>query len=174
MEKIKVFFVSKKFFSNSGEAISLFEKSDFGEKKGEKVFYMIEEVFYLVEEKKMKVFSGNFKEIESDDLLKKIVRIDKKFLTKYFVYKDLRKKGYILKSGLKFGGDFRVYDKGKRVGKSHSQWICFCENDNKFFKWNDFSAKNRVSHSTKKNLLIAIVDSENDVSYYETCWKRII
>jgi tRNA-intron endonuclease len=38
--------------------------------------------------------------------------------------------------------------------------------------WHDFSAKNRIAHSTKKNLLIAIVDEEGDVSYYEVSWKR--
>ena len=31
-------------------------------------------------------------------------------------------------------------------------------------------AKNRVAHSTKKNLLIAIVDEEAKVSYYEIRW----
>jgi len=36
----------------------------------------------------------------------------------------------------------------------------------------DFSAKNRVAHSTKKNLLIGIVDEENDVTYYEISWVK--
>ncbi|MBU1252016.1 MAG: tRNA-intron lyase, partial [Nanoarchaeota archaeon] len=36
----------------------------------------------------------------------------------------------------------------------------------------DFSAKNRVAHSTKKNLLLAIVDEEGDVSYYEVRWVK--
>jgi tRNA-intron endonuclease len=38
--------------------------------------------------------------------------------------------------------------------------------------WHDFSAKNRVAHSTNKTLLIAIVDEESDVSYYEVKWTR--
>ncbi|MBU3941057.1 MAG: tRNA-intron lyase, partial [Nanoarchaeota archaeon] len=38
--------------------------------------------------------------------------------------------------------------------------------------WHEFSAKNRVAHSTKKNLLIGIVDEENDVTYYEVKWVR--
>jgi len=38
--------------------------------------------------------------------------------------------------------------------------------------WYEFSAKNRVAHSTRKRLLIAIVDEEGDVTYYEIKWTR--
>ena len=38
--------------------------------------------------------------------------------------------------------------------------------------WYEFAAKNRVAHSTKKNLLIAIVDAEADVTFYEIQWLK--
>ncbi|MBI4143528.1 tRNA-intron lyase, partial [Candidatus Woesearchaeota archaeon] len=38
--------------------------------------------------------------------------------------------------------------------------------------WYEFAAKNRVAHSTKKRLLMAIVDAENDVTFYEIRWLR--
>ena len=38
--------------------------------------------------------------------------------------------------------------------------------------WYEFAAKNRVAHSTKKRLLIAVVDDEGDVSYWECRWLR--
>ena len=38
--------------------------------------------------------------------------------------------------------------------------------------WHDFSAKNRVAHSTKKNLLIGIVDEEGDCTFYEVGWVK--
>ncbi|HLC22649.1 MAG TPA: hypothetical protein VJJ79_02655 [Candidatus Nanoarchaeia archaeon] len=38
--------------------------------------------------------------------------------------------------------------------------------------WYEFAAKNRVAHSTRKKLLIAIVDDENDVTYYSISWTR--
>jgi tRNA-intron endonuclease, archaea type len=44
--------------------------------------------------------------------------------------------------------------------------------ENELINWHDFAAKNRVAHSTKKNLVIAIVDDESDVSYYEISWLR--
>jgi tRNA-intron endonuclease len=38
--------------------------------------------------------------------------------------------------------------------------------------WQEFAAKNRVAHSTRKKLLIGIVDEENDVTYYEIGWTK--
>ena len=36
----------------------------------------------------------------------------------------------------------------------------------------EFAAKNRVAHSTRKRLLLAIVDAEGQVTHYEVAWKR--
>ena len=172
MATIKANLISEKITSNSAEAQNLFASQRFGEKITEKIFYSLSEALYLVENKKMEIYNFQNKKISKKDLLKKFQKIDKKFKTKYLVFKDLRKKGYIVKTALKFGAEFRVYEKGKKIGKDHAKWILFPVSETNNLTWHDFSAKNRVAHSTKKNLLIAIVDEEGDVSYYEVAWKR--
>lgn len=174
MAKIKAVLMGDKIFSNEREAVALHEKMRFGEKALDKIVYMLEEAFFLVDTEKMEILSSSYKVLKKDDVLKKLVRADKKFLVKYAVFKDLKKKGHIVKSGLKFGADFRVYEKGKKIGRSHSRWICFASNENNSMRWQEFSSMNRVAHSTKKNLLIGIVDQENSVSYYEVSWKKIV
>ena len=171
MKKIKANITGQIISSNSSEAYSLYKKSVFGEPNGEKVQYSLSEVLFLVEKKKMEIFSGN-KQILQKDLINKFRRIDKKIQIKYPVFKDLRKKGYIVKTALKFGADFRVYDKGEKPGKTHAKWILFVDHESKKLAWNEFAAKNRVAHSTKKNLLIAIVDEESKITYYEISWIR--
>lgn len=163
--------LGEKISSNTSEAFSLHEKSVFGEKKAEKIEYSLVEALFLVQERKMSVVSGK-KTISLDALLKKLKRTDKKIDTKLSVFSDLRKKGYVVKSALKFGAEFRVYDKGIKPSVDHAKWIVFCVKESDQLNWHDFAAKNRVAHSTKKNLLIAIVDQENDVSYYEISWLR--
>jgi tRNA-intron endonuclease, archaea type len=172
MALIKAQLVSEKISSNSTEAQDLFASQRFGEKIGEKIFYSLSETLFLVKKKKMEIINFQNKKISQKDLLRKFERIDKKFKTKYLVFRDLRNKGYIVKTALKFGAEFRVYDKGKKIGKDHSKWICFPVSETQGLTWQEFSAKNRVAHSTKKNLLIAVVDDEGDVSYYEVSWKR--
>jgi len=159
-------------FSSSIDAFSFFERSFYGAKSSGKINYSFCEVLYLVEGKKMEVSSGS-KKLDFEELLRKFSRLDKKIQLKYAVFSDLRKKGYLVKTALKFGADFRVYEKGKRMGKAHSKWIVYVEHEANRTTWNEFSAKNRVAHSTKKKLLLGIVDDERDVLYYETTWLKV-
>ena len=171
MEKIQAYVTGEIISSNSSEAHQLYEKSCFGEPASEKIQYSLAEVLFLAEKGKMEVFSGN-KKISRKDLMNKFRRIDKKIQIKYLVFKDLREKGYIVKTALKFGAEFRVYDKGKKPSQVHAKWVVFTEHESGKLNWHEFSAKNRVAHSTKKNLLLAIVDEEVDITYYEVKWIK--
>lgn len=157
--------------SNSSEAFTLYKKSHFGEPIGEKIQYSLLEALFLVEKGKMEVFYRN-KKISQKELLRKVSISDKRISVKYPVFKDLRTKGYVVKTALKFGADFRVYEKGSNPGERHAKWVVFTDHESKRLTWHEFSAKNRVAHSTKKNLLLAILDDEGDVSYYEVRWIK--
>jgi tRNA-intron endonuclease len=164
-------FTGDRIISNSMEAFSLYEKSCLGEKKEGKIEYSLAEALFLISEKRLTVYAGK-KLLPFDELMKKLKRIDKKIETKFIVFRNLRKKGYILKTALKYGADFRIYSKGIKPGENHARWILFCTRENEALTWHDFAAKNRIAHSIKKNLLIAIVDEESDVSYYEITWLK--
>jgi len=169
---IKGYFVGDKIVSTSPNAFSLYEKSRIGEKKGKKIEYANVEGLFLVEEGKMEIESGG-KIMGEDSLLRRLKRNDKKIEVKYSVFSDLRKKGYIVKTALKFGAEFRVYEKGVKPGDDHASWILYTVRESEQMNWHDFAAKNRVAHSTKKKLLLGIVDDEGDVSYYEIGWTRL-
>ncbi|MBI2632746.1 tRNA-intron lyase [Candidatus Pacearchaeota archaeon] len=168
---IESHFSGEKIVSNSSEAFSLHEKSSFGEKKESKIEYSLVEALFLVYENKMIIRSGK-NILTPESFLKKLKKLDKKIETKLSVFSDLRKRGYVIKSALKFGAEFRVYDKGSRPGSEHARWILYTVREHNTLNWHNFAAKNRIAHSTKKNLLIAIVDEEGDVSYYEISWLR--
>ncbi len=171
MEKIKAYFLGGIISSNSAEAHSLYQKSGFGEIIGEKIQYSFSEAIFLSEKNKMEIFQGK-NLISPKDLMKKISGYDKRISIKYPVFQNLREKGYIVKTALKFGADFRVYEKGAKPGEKHAKWVVFADLESKKLTWHEFSAKNRVAHSTKKNLLLGIVDDEGDVSYYEVHWIK--
>lgn len=171
MDKIKAYILGEIVSSNSSEAYSLYEKSSFGERKDSRIIYSPSEALFLVEKNKMEISSAN-KKLSHEELTKKFKKIDKKFQIKYPVFKDLREKGYVVKTALKFGAEFRVYEKGAKIEERHSKWIVFTDYESKTFSWQEFSSKNRVAHSTKKNLLIAIVDEEGDITYYEVRWIK--
>lgn len=157
--------------SSSPDAFSSYEKSRFGEKKQNQIEYTPIEALFLVKDKKMRIFTAK-KEISIVQLTSKLKKYDKKILTKMPVYKDLRKKGYIVKAALKFGAEFRIYEKGIKPGQDHARWLLHTAKAHENISWHDFAAKNRVAHAAKKNLLLAIVDDESSVSYYEIAWTK--
>jgi len=171
MKKFEAHLVGQIVSSNDGKAITLQKKRSFGEITGEKVSYSLLEALYLIEKGIIEIVFGK-KKISKTDLFAKFQRHDKKIQIKYPVFKDLRDKGYIVKTALKFGAEFRVYDKGSKPGKKHAKWIVFTEHESKKLSWHEFSAKNRVAHSTRKNMLLAIVDEENKITYYEVSWTK--
>lgn len=168
---IKAILSGNKVYSTSPEAFSLYEKSRFGEKTGRKIEYSSVETLFLVQTNKLSVYQKS-KFLDFDSLLKKLKKYDKKIELKLIVFSDLRRKSYIVKTALKFGAEFRVYDKGIKPGQDHAPWLLqtFLASDK--IDWQDFSAKNRVAHSTRKKLLIAVVDEESSITYYQISWFK--
>lgn len=156
----------------SDESNLLYDRSRFGERVGEKIQYSLIEGLFLLETKRMDIINDKRKKIKFDDFLIKSRKFDKNFWVKYCVFKDLRSRGYIVKTALKFGAEFRVYDRGVKPGEDHAKWIVYPVHESTVTTWHEFAAKNRVAHSTRKRLLIGVVDDEAEVSYWEVSWIR--
>ena len=168
---ITAHFSGEKVVSSSSDAFSFYEKSRLGEKKNGRIEYSSVEALHLVSNGKMAVMSGK-KSLDGEVLLKKFKKKDKNIELKETVFSDLRRKGYIVKTALKFGTEFRVYEKGVKPGEEHALWILSVVGENEKMNWRDFAAKSRVAHSTRKKLLVGVVDEEGDVTYYEVGWVR--
>src|SRR3989344_2428732 len=173
IKKIEAFLVRERIYAgNKDETKSLYDQSRFGEVDRDKVYYSLVEGLYLLEKGRMDVYDGRNKKLKFDEYVRKARRVEPEFWIRYCVFKDMRNRGYIVKTALKFGADFRVYDRGVKPGEDHAKWILYPVHEGNVFSWYEFSAKNRVAHSTRKNLLIGIVDEENDVTYYNIAWIR--
>lgn len=158
---------------NSDAAKALFNQSRFGSLLVNGVVQLsLAEALFLVEKQKVQLLDSRGKVISGEKLLEKAKRSDKKFWVRYCVFRDIRERGYIIKTALKFGADFRVYARGVKPGEDHAKWVLFPVHESETLTWHDFAAKTRVAHSTKKKLLIGVVDDEGDVSYWETRWLR--
>ena len=157
---------------DSHEARELFNTNRYGVLKETKVSLSLIEAVYLLERKRLLLFNARNKELTYEDCLKRAKKFEHNFLTRYAVFKDIRDRGYIIKTALKFGADFRVYDRGVKPGDDHAKWVVYPVQESSTLTWHEFSAKNRVAHSTKKRLMIAVVDLEYDVTYYEIRWLR--
>ena len=168
-----VFSKERALTENSDGARELYSQSRYGTLLEDgRVQLSLIEALYLLEKKKLTVFDSKNRELKFDVMLKKFQKTEENFWAKYSVYRDIRNRGYIIKTALKFGADFRIYDRGVKPGEDHARWVVFPVHESSSFTWYEFSAKNRVAHSTKKRLLIGCVDDEGDVTYWEVRWLR--
>ncbi len=173
-EPVKAYFSKERVLTESSDpARELYNQSRYGTLLEDgRVQLSLIEALYLVDKKKLLVYDSKNKEINSENLLKKSQKTEPNFWIRYCVYKDIRNRGYIIKTALKFGADFRIYDRGVKPGEDHARWVVFPVHEGSSLTWYEFSAKNRVAHSTKKRLLIGTVDDEGDVTYWEVRWLR--
>ena len=152
-----------------GNIAKIHEKSHYGNMTEDGLQLSIIEALYLMEKGKLDV------EIDSEEVsienLFKIIRKQGTF-TNYIVYKDLRNRGYIVKTGFKYGSEFRLYERGKSPGDGHSNYLVKVANENSQFMMSDLSSYVRVAHGVNKKLLFAVVDDENDITYYNVEWTR--
>jgi len=173
-EKVRAYFHEDRVITEDSDAArELFNQSRYGVVlENKKVQLSLYEALYLIDKGKITLYDSRNREIAVEIYLKKAKKLEPSFWVKYCVFKDIRGRGYIIKTALKFGADFRVYDRGVKPGEDHARWIVYPVHEGSVLTWYEFAAKNRVAHSTKKRLLIGIVDEENSVTYYEIKWMR--
>ena len=160
-------FESKVVVEDSTLKGTLVEKG-FGESKGRNLVLDLFEVAYLVDKDKLVVLDKKEKKLT----LKKIISLglerDKSFYSKFIVYSDIKEKGYCIKTGLKFGFDFRVYPKGKKMGEAHSQYGLHVSPENEKLSMTQISRMTRLAGNIHIISIIAVVDRENEINYYST------
>ena len=129
------------------------------------------ESLYLVKKSRLEVRKGKTK-LSFNKLLVQALKLDKRIHEKYIVYKDMRDRGLVVKTGFKFGCDFRVYGRGVKVKKGpktaaeHTKWVVYTVPEDYTCSFQELSRAVRLAHSIRAEMLWAIVDSENNVTYY--------
>lgn len=173
-DKIKAVFANERVIAEiTDESRELYNQSRYGTiLENGKLQLSLLEALYLIEKNKLEVLDSKNKLIDFEHFLKRATKLETNFWIRYCVFKDMRNRGYIIKTALKFGADFRVYDRGIKPGEDHARWIIYPVHEGSSLTWYEFAAKNRVAHSTKKRLMMGIVDDEGDVTYYEIKWVK--
>lgn len=151
------------------KSLNLHVKSHYGNLTEEGLQLSLIEALYLAENDKIKV-SRDGKSISIDDIFEMIHK--KGLFAHYLVFRDLRNRGYVIKTGFKYGSEFRLYERGKSPGEGHSNYLVKVASENDNIPLSDLSSYVRVAHGVNKYLLFAVVDQENDITYYNVEWTR--
>jgi tRNA-intron endonuclease len=145
----------------------LIEKG-FGENHEGKVLLSPEETLFLMEKRQeLPVEDTKGKRMSFDELMKEFVQKDKEFHRKYIVYRDLRGRGFIVKTGFKFGTHYRIYERGVKPGEGHAVWLVHVVPEEFKCDFHTFSGKVRLAQNVRKKMIYALVDKEGDITYYK-------
>lgn len=160
-------------------AVSLYDESGYGkpmpDEKPKRLEMELIEAAYLLEKDKIRVFvkqKSRKKSLKFKDLFKLASDDIDSFAAQYAVYKDLRTRGYLVKTGFKFGTHFRVYDRGVKLKRGpkapheHTKWIVHAVAEESAFSLPELSRAVRLAHNIRATMLWAVVDKESDVTYY--------
>ncbi len=158
-----------------GEGLELYEKNGFGDPiESGGIEICPEEALYLIEKKRITVSAeGGKEELDFDSLLDKFKALYIDIYIRYQVFRDLRDRGLVVRSGLKYGTHFRVYERGVRPKKGvrapweHAKYLVHAISEGQTYTVPELARFVRLAHSVKKKLWLAIVDGEGDVTYYQ-------
>lgn len=127
------------------------------------------EAIYLVESERLEVLSDD-KKLGASDLLMLGHRSAEGFEVRYLVYRELRQRGYIVKLGQP-PLDFRVFPRGGSPTKTPSKWWVAAISERSTFDLGKLLEHLDRTNDVRKKLLLAVVDEESDVTYYDV--KRV-
>ena len=143
--------VSIKIEEGSKKPIALHEKSLFGKIEADSLNLSLIEACYLLEKGRLNIYEDDFECSVGYiiDLLK-----EQDLFGKYVVYRDLKDRGFVIKTGFKYGSEFRLYNRGRGPGQGHSDYLVKIIFENYEINALDFASYVRVSHGVNKKTTV--------------------
>lgn len=127
------------------------------------------EALYLMEKGVLEIkrLSGESVSLEE---FRKIIEANEELKLLYRVYKDLRDRGLVVRSGLKYGSDFTVYKLGP--GLEHAPYVLHVYKGSERLDPTEIVRAGRLSHSVRKTFILAYPSSDGRVIYLMFDWVR--
>lgn len=127
---------------------------------------------YLLERGLIKVFQGPEKRwMRSDELRKHARQIYEGFDLNHLAYKNLRKQGYIVLPGIKFGCLYAIYK--YEPGIDHAPYLVSVRRPGEKIASTDVVRAGRLATSVRKRFIIAIPNPKTgEVSYIIFKWFK--
>ncbi|MFX0005346.1 MAG: tRNA-intron lyase [Promethearchaeota archaeon] len=127
------------------------------------------EVLLLCERNRILLWEDNDRNknlYDFEGLLTYFTQFDSRLWQKYVIYMDLRKRGYIVRTGYGDGIDFRVYKRGADFEKDSAKFLIFPVFEGNPIELRDLDKMSRVAMSSRKDLIVATVDRLSKPIYY--------
>ena len=140
------------------EGKSLYEQSGYGRPDRDGLRLSPQEALYLLHRQKIDVPGYTF-----DTLFAEFCN-QQNFMRSFLVYRDLRERGYVVQTG---PHDFRVFRRGEKPGKGESLYLVRVLSERDPIRFGKLIGEVVASKNMRKQYVLAVVDDENELTYYE-------
>jgi len=147
---------------NKSISKKLLEEEFFGKPFGDGLQLSLIEALYLSEKGFISVHTADDEKIAKVKLEKNIHKLQPDYKLRLIVFKDLKKRGLIVKTGFKFGAHFRAY--AKKPDETHAEYLVHVVDKDFKSNWAEISRAVRLAHSVNKEIVFARVD-KNKIDY---------
>ncbi len=127
------------------------------------------EAYYLAEKGVLKVLKEN-KELVLEELKAICSNHLPEFEDLYRNYKEFKDFGFIIRSALKYGTDFALYK--RRPGLEHAPYLVKVLKYGQVIEPGDLISWGRLSHSVRKDLILAITHQSGLITYVALKWFK--
>jgi len=127
------------------------------------------EVLLLCERRRILLWENNDKanpQYDFEKLLEHFTQYDERLWHKYIIYMDLRKRGYIVRTGYGNGIEFRVFKRGADFENDSAKYLIYPIYEGSPIELRDLDRISRVAMSSRKDLIVATVDRLSKPIYY--------
>ncbi|GAB6947795.1 tRNA-intron lyase [Vulcanisaeta sp. JCM 16161] len=129
------------------------------------------EALYLVDKGILEVLDNDGNRLTRDDLVRVGRSTVNNFDQVYTIYRELRDGGFVVKSGLKFGSLFAVYERGP--GIDHAPVLLHFIEPRRAVSALDITRAARLSHSVNKRFVLATQsEADGKIHYIAFEWWR--
>lgn len=147
----------------------LYEQGYYGRPRGKGLELSLVEAAYLLDRSRIKVFSDG-RDLDFRAFFQAASSLENGFEFRYVVYKDLRERGYYVQPGRP---DFRVYPRGGHPGKTPAEFYVLVISERMPLPLKEIIEPVRLASQMRKKLMLAIVDEESDITFYEAREKSM-
>ena len=132
----------------------------------------LEEAAFLLETGRLQIKQLNFEEF-----LERALSVSPRFGVRYLVYRDLKDRGYAVqpagggggRGGGRGGGGvgFWLYPRGAKPGEKPAKYFIRIFSELDFLALSELGELLALAENMRKESILAVVDAESDVTYYE-------
>jgi len=140
------------------EGRTLYEQGGYGRVERTGLRLAPEEALYLMERNKIEVKDFSY------DALLALFAGQPNFIRSYLVYRDIRERGYVIQPG---PHDFRVFRRGHKPGAGKSRYLIRVLSERDLIDFDNLSQDVLTAVNMRKQYLLAVVDDEDELTYYE-------